>query len=140
MSASQQECVDVGVDDWGKKTFRKDCDLVPGDLTALDKLDETGARSTHEIDRHTGCSDAAHVGTRRDRADGADHSYPAGRRRRDKRFRSRCDHVDHRNVDLGAKVVKPGGSRRVTSHDDRLRTEVSNEAASKLARIAAHVW
>ena len=140
MGASEEQGVDVGVAHGRQQTLGEDVHVLAGGLSALDELDETGARGALELYGRTGRGHRALVGTRRNRPDGRDHAHPS--------FASGCEQGTHagvddahdRNVVLEAQSLERRRRRVVAGDHDHLHVVAIDEQLGDLAGEFAHLF
>ena len=138
VGATKQQTIDLGLKQRCQKALSKHPDLIRARLAAFNKLHETWAGCTSEVDAWRNLSCQPLVGTAGDCSHRADHSDPGSERYLEQGFQSWSENPNNGNINLSRQVVQ--GNRRgcVASHNDHLRVVLFDQKVSGLSRKSRH--
>jgi hypothetical protein len=132
--APQQERVDLRVAERREEPLGEYVHLIGTSLAPLDELNKPRARGTRQLYAGALCRHRTLVGTRRDGADGADHTDVVVAAGLDGGPDSRIDDPDQRHVVVEPQQVERGGGRGVAGDNDHLHVVAVDQQASDLVR------
>ena len=136
MGASEQQRVDLGIDGRCEQPLGEHVHLWGVELAPLHELHEPRARQRHQF---AIVGKRMLVGTRGDRAHGADDPNPARHGGIQRSPRPRLHHADHGHVETIPKGLQCRRSRRVAGDHQHLRPTALDEFPGDLVREARHL-